>query len=296
MTNFNQTKLGHQLKHNALPDMALKDLLPGDVILSRGICTGKGLCISDIIVALDGGDYSHAAVFDGKHFVQATTKGVVASEPVRQIEHQSYLHVYRFLDSEGNPLDVSLPSLPVTNASHTMLGMPYAYDELVLVAMLVIMRKVTSISLLKDIIELFGGVALTKLREWYEKHIKHSESRSVICSEVVAQSFWDASDGNGKPYGLEIEVIGRHRSGNELPQNLPLDCEQFLDNLEDFMAEENPLFYQANQLLLEQMTMKGMPSVKQTVIAGSRLLPANCVSPCDLQRCQTLHLVGNYVD
>lgn len=287
---------------NELANLSLKDLRPGDVILSRGICPGKKLCISDVIVKLDGGDYSHAAFFDGEHFVQATTKGVKASDPVRQKEHQSYLHVYRFHNEQGEPLDSpSLPSKPLVDVSHTLLNTPYAYDELVLVATLVLMRQITHVSLLKDIIEVFGGVALTKLRNWIKKHVLHNDEDSIICSELVARTYWSASPSKGVPYGLPIPITHRHKlkalaTADASDVESQQDYQELMRNLESLLSETQPQLMTAIDLHREQQQLMQGANSRDVLIGGSTLLPANCVSPCDLQRSPALKLMGNYID
>jgi len=281
-----------------LPGVHFADLRRGDILLSRGICPGKKLCISDIIVKLDGGDYSHAAFFDGQHFVEATSKGVKADPPHRQSEHQKYLHVYRFHDDAGNPLDSpNLSSTPLITQAHKLLEMPYGYDELLLVAVLVCLRKTTSIPILKDLLELLGGYALTKLRELINKYIRHHDKKSIICSELIAVSFWNASN-NGVPYGIPIKITGRHKlklasfSAEQIKS-----YDQLVAEIESLFDQIDPKIVTDIKLQLDHQDQVSAGNADQLpLIAGSKYLPANCVSPCDLQRSPALRCIGNYLD
>jgi len=284
-----------------LPEMNLKDLKVGDVLLSRGKCdTGKRFCISDLIVKLDGGDYSHAAFFDGEYFVQATTKGVQLSPPTILPEHQHYLHVYRFHDSNGKELDSPhLPSAELVNYARGLNNIDYGYDELVLVGILLLMRRGVGIRLFRDAMEVLGGIGLVALRKWFRKILGKGET--IVCSELVSEVFWNPSDNKGVPYALPIEITKRHRlklpSDDELPTpEQLLECEEFQKELEAVFEEAMPGFSQAltEHRAEEEKILSGAAN-GMTIPGGSKRLPSLCVSPCDLQRSPALRLVGNYI-
>ena len=284
---------------NELPDMTSADLKEGDVLLSRGICaTGTRVCISDVIAKLDGGDYSHAAFYDGEHFVQATQSGVAASEPTILPEHQSYMHVYRFHDSDGNPLgSPNLPSAKLVEHAQSLVGTPYGYDDLVLVGILLLLRRYPGNRTISEVLEVLGGIALTKLRKWLRALLGKRE-QTLVCSELVSEVFWQPSDASGAPYGLPVEITHRHRIKSELPTAQELqDYEALLEEVESAFEEVSPGFSaqlaqhreDENQLMSKQ----GLSSY--ILIGGSKRLPSNCVSPCDLQCSPALKVVGNYV-
>ena len=287
---------------NDLPDMMLTDLKVGDVLLSRGKCEpGKRFCISDLIVKLDGGDYSHAAFFDGEHFVQATTEGVKLSDPTILPEHQSYLHVYRFHDQKGNELgSPTLPTDGLVSYAQDLEGRDYGYDELVLVGMLLLMRKRRySILYFRDALEVLGGIGLSKIRSWIRNILGKGET--IVCSELVSEVFWNPSDARGTPYGLPIEITKRHRLKSPTPEDQLNEAEiaemnEFLDEFEAAFEEAIPGFGESldAQFKAEDRIMSGAAN-GITLIGGSSSLPSMCVSPCDLQRSPALRLVGNYI-
>lgn len=286
---------------NDLPDMILADLKVGDVLLSRGICEpGKRFCISDLIVKLDGGDYSHAAFFDGAHFVQATTNGVKLSDPTILPDHQAYLHVYRFHDQKGNELgSEALPTAGLVSYAQSLVDRDYGYDELVLVGILLLMRRRLGIGLIKDALEVLGGIGLVKLRSWLRKILGKGET--IVCSELVSEVFWNPSDAQGTPYGLPIEITKRHRVKSAMPGEQLSDSEltemnEFLDEFEAAFEEAMPGFGESldAHCQAEDQILSGAAN-GITLIGGSSRLPSLCVSPCDLQRSPALKLVGNYI-
>ena len=286
---------------NDLPDMMLADLKVGDVLLSRGKCEpGKRFCISDLIVKLDGGDYSHAAFFDGEHFVQATTEGVALSLPTIVPDHQSYLHVYRFHDQKGNELgSPTLPTDGLVSYAQNLETRDYGYDELVLVGILLLMRRRLGIGLVKDALEVLGGIGLVKLRSWLRKILGKGET--IVCSELVSEVFWNPSDARGTPYGLPIEITKRHRLKSPTPEDQLSESEmaemsQFLDEFEAAFEEAMPGFGESldAHFKAEDQIISGAAN-GIILIGGSSSLPSMCVSPCDLQRSPALRLVGNYI-
>jgi hypothetical protein len=65
----------------ALPELRLADLAPGDLILSRAKLCIPGGWESALIVLLDGGDYSHGAMFNGEAFIEMISAGIVKITP-----------------------------------------------------------------------------------------------------------------------------------------------------------------------------------------------------------------------
>ena len=78
-----------------LPVSALR---PGDVLLS---CGTEALSI--LISRLDGGDYSHSAVWDGAKAVDATPDGVVRHDLQHDMDEQWFIDAYRWHSPPRHP-------------------------------------------------------------------------------------------------------------------------------------------------------------------------------------------------
>ncbi len=287
-------------KPQDLPDMHLKDLHVGDVLLSRGQCPPdhRGICLSDLIAKLDGGDYSHVAFFDGEHFVQATTHNVQASKPVILPAVQKYMHVYRFHSNDGKPLgDSGLPTEKLVEYARSTINTPYGYSQLVLVGILVLLRRYPGPETIKDILEVLGGIALYKLKQYIESLIG-DRAKTLVCSELLSEIFWQPSNSDGQPYGLPIEITKRHRIKVDVP------TQEQLDEYQHLVTELETVFEQATPNTMAQIRQHreaidpNLLGHEESVIliGGSAKLPSMCVSPCDLQRSPALRLIGNYVD
>ncbi|MCP3870535.1 MAG: hypothetical protein GY703_21070, partial [Gammaproteobacteria bacterium] len=120
-------------------ELNMTDVKAGDVLLSYG----DGW-ISDIIRVVDGGDYSHAAFFDGQDIVEAGLRGVVITPLEKEVEAQKYVDVYRFKSDTGSTFSLpDWPSEPVVQRAHYYFdkGTEYADNQLYLVGLLIVVRK-----------------------------------------------------------------------------------------------------------------------------------------------------------
>ena len=278
-----------------LPTLHEADLRKGDVLLSRGI--GR---LSDLIVRLDNGRYSHGAVFDGEHFVQATTKGVVAWPPTILREHQWYMDVFRFHTQAGVELDRGGPtSDPVLKVAHSFIGDQYSYDELALVAVLALLRKSAALPCVDELVEILGGIGLMALRNFIRDDVLKCKKKAMFCTEVVVRSFWQASDPKGNPYGLRLDLTHRHRDtthdASSTPQSNGSSASRFekvITAIEHALAELDPGL--VADLKASKLAASTLGSL--TPIAGDRMFPAGCISPCDLQESPSLKRLGRYND
>jgi hypothetical protein len=269
----------------ALPELRLADLAPGDLILSRAKLCIPGGWESALIVLLDGGDYSHAALFNGAAFVEMIGVGIVASPPRVKTHVHRYSHVYRFHDPDGADLDQRLPSGPVTHAADGYLNSVnrYGYTELVMVAIILVLRGAFARPWQRACFELLAGIVLTRLKRLVDKW-RDERVVTMTCTQFVSQSYWDAHQATAETYGVRILVRRRHRDPRARPLNGVLDrVHTELTRLDPALGES----------LTAQLRHDAPPD---EVIAGSPLLPTNCVSPCDLQRSPSLTLLGRYVE
>ncbi|HLK39829.1 MAG TPA: hypothetical protein VKU41_23895 [Polyangiaceae bacterium] len=103
------------------------DLEPGDVLLSLGV--GK---LSEAIRQLDGGQYSHAALWTGSEILEATLPEVTSHPMADSLkEHpRVYIDAYRHRAAAGK-------TDAVVRQARRLLGQPYAKGDLLLLTALV---------------------------------------------------------------------------------------------------------------------------------------------------------------
>jgi len=182
-----------------------KDLRPDDVLLSCGQDP-----ISMVIRKLAGGSYSHAAVWNGTEVVEATDKGVVGRSLTHDVKKQWYNDAYRWQPQPANGHvfgDATYPYQPVTTQVDALAGagIKFAYDELLLAAVVIAASKAPRNPLLK----IAARLVAAEVAAWIHKNITSGGKRSMMCTEVVSTSFWKAIP--NPQYAIKI-WIGSARS------------------------------------------------------------------------------------
>ncbi len=274
---------------DSLVPLRLKDLQPGDVILSRAKFLIEGGWESALIVWLDGGRYSHAAVFNGHAFVEMIGVGIVASAPRVKTHVHRYSHVYRFHDRDGREMDGDmLPAAPVVAEADGLLNTVnrYGYAELLMVAVVIVLRGAFMSRRQRAVVEVLGGVLLTALKRLIDD-LRRNRTVTLTCTELIARCFWRASDPRGTPYGVLIRLFNRHRGNRDVSDRMTGITQALTRELMRLDADWTIA-------LTSPREPNGV--LPETLIAGSPLLPANCVTPCDLERSPSLRLLGRYVE
>lgn len=177
-------------------EMDMSEVKAADVLLSYG----NGW-ISWGIRLFDGGDYSHAALFDGNNIVEAGLRGVVMTPLEKEVAAQKYVDVYRFKSDEGSSFSVpDLPVKPVIDRAHHYLQAEtkYANNQLYLLGFLLALNKFPYDRVKKVALRTCLILAL----KLYKKIAQGKETKSVVCSELVYRSFYEAEP-RGK-YGLYV--------------------------------------------------------------------------------------------
>ncbi len=256
------------------------DLKKGDVLLKR-----TEAWESYLIMALDQGGYSHAALFDGEGVTDAGTQGVTRRAMFDDCD------VYRF-NGKVNPSD---PVIDVA-MDYVRQKLPYDYTALYLVGLLMVVRLIT-IPSLRIAVEFFGAILLAQIRKALEK-MRREGKQAFTCSEFVATCYWDASDDRGVPFGLPIKLTNRHT-----PLWLPRDLasghrESKAERLRrDVMLELSrvrPNLSEEQRRVQDAVRSMNSNPLNKDPIAGSPLMPAAFVSPGDLQHSPSLIFVGRY--
>jgi hypothetical protein len=269
------------------------DVKDGDVLLSCG--WGK---LSKTICLLDGGNYSHSAICAGADVnsmplvIEATKKGVVANQLKDEIAVQKYVDVYRFKADTGDTFESpEWPPKPVVDKAiyYKDRGTQYAYNQLFLMGMLVLMRKVP-----------VGKLGQARLRYWLAKFIKHfkdnstSSKENVICSELIYRCFYEANAEPKGKYGLTIS--GTISPDGHLIKALAPGANP--PNM-GFDQETTALFQEAAKVLLKirpdlQETFRhaSKPGNSFSIRSANPNVCADMVTPCDLQKSPNLKPVG----
>lgn len=165
-------------------------LEPCDVLLYYG--TGW---ISDLIREFDGGPYSHAAIWNGKHVIEAGADGVKKRTLKTSVRGAKYVDVYRWIDDDGQPLgSAGYPPEPIVHRieHYREEGDRYAYEALLLLALLTTARRVSAdISpLLARILRAFLDEAFSLLTD-----LMADGKEPMICSELVYRCYTEADAG-----------------------------------------------------------------------------------------------------
>ena len=171
--------------------LRLGDLLPADVLLSRG--HGR---IADMIVAADRAGYSHAALWSGTAVIEATGDGIAERPFVGTSD------VYRYLRN-GRPLDEAL-RMRIVQTARGYLGAGYAHGELLLLGALVAFGWRPERPLLETALELLGGPEAPQLALFFENRLASQGRMPMICSELVARAFYEVDPTHA--YALRVST------------------------------------------------------------------------------------------
>ena len=261
-----------------MSQLRASDLRPGDLLLSMG-SSWK----SRLIRILDGGHYSHAGLWDGERVIMSGERGIE--------RHSLYsCDVYRF-QHQGIPLgDGELDPQVLLEQARGYLEVPnrYGYTGLYLVGLLMIMRRLAHPAWRRMLVELLGGLLLSKIKEAIDRHFP-SGVVAVTCSELVTRIFCDARRVTGAPFDILVELEGRH----EWPAWPPVGgrFERLMQETEDALSQVDPHLPQA----IARARFAAQSSPNEIVVAGGPLAPACFVSPGDLEHSSSFVKVGQVV-
>ncbi|MEM6999733.1 MAG: hypothetical protein AAF529_03035 [Pseudomonadota bacterium] len=258
-----------------LPTLAANALQDGDVLMMRGNAN-----ISTLIQKLDGGSYSHAAMFswtDGAPCVwDHSNKLVMGPVPLEKGIHGSrWVHVYRF-EKDGHPLGSdAFPSAPVIKALSVHKGAPYDEHLLMLAGVVALAahmpKRGVQRMLLRELLN-----RLLKALDWYLDRHQLNEN-TLICTAVPALAFWGAEHSQqNHAYALEVDLA--RRSPAILDDEL----------LRAVIAEIRDRFLSSRP----ELSLAGAPATERWVAAGGGAMPVNLLSPSDLEFSRTLQRVG----
>ncbi len=259
-----------------------QDLCPGDVLLSSG-----SAAISEAIKGLDGGWYSHAALWTGESVIDSSDPGVCERPLAEALSDRVYLDVYR------RPNFPPAEQMKVVAEARKFLGRHYAYGDLFLAC-----------SILASGSFLFRGSvraqqwwlwAANECRSRLDKATK-AKNELVTCSELVARSF------AGAGLFLSINLNGlREYKGPELYEALKEFVQDHLSvarapgSLADVLAElqQQYLALRGGELAALLPTSEGaQPRRLPAELRAGKNWDVNLVTPRDLMQSPDLDLVG----
>ncbi|HVH09469.1 MAG TPA: hypothetical protein VM736_06705 [Gemmatimonadales bacterium] len=255
--------------------------------------------IDRVIVKLDDGIYSHAAVWDGECVVEATTRGVLRTT-LEDEETQQYLDAYRWQPSppNGHVLgDTDYPSEPVTHEADTIAasGAKYSYHKLMLAALVIGVSKVPP----DPITRTFVRKVLNQFAKWVLA-LEKDGKRGMTCTEVVSTTFWDASP--QRRYAINIRVDGSRDSEA---------IRAVAGGPRGQLARRAVSGYERDKRKCLALFLKGASSLSRDTLrrwgeaqadalklgprvtqGGGPDVPLACVTPRDLQRSPDLKCIG----
>ncbi|MBN1640405.1 MAG: hypothetical protein JXA09_04145 [Anaerolineae bacterium] len=158
--------------------VALKDLLPGDVLLYKGTAV-----ISRAIRFFDGTEFSHAALYMGDSQVaEALAKGLVKREYTADVMGDTWVQAHRL---KSAPPDMS----PVVDTAQAYVddGNRYGYEQLLLLAFLCMTRKLSFAPSLRRLVRRALDNAAAVLTD-----LIGAGREPMICSEFVFRAYDEA--------------------------------------------------------------------------------------------------------
>jgi hypothetical protein len=167
------------------------DIAPGDVLLFHG----RGF-ISWAIRKLDGTRVNHAAIaLDGDRLGEAAGSGLRRSSIVQAVANNDSTVVRRLPDQDLAPV--------LAKANFYLDGhVPYAYQQIVLLALLTTTRKIPMPQFAKRLVRSVLDHAAAALNAMVD-----SGAKTMICSEYVYRCYDEASDQTPDPFA--IDILGR---------------------------------------------------------------------------------------
>ncbi len=255
------------------------DLKPGDVLLYHGTAL-----VSRLIRLFDGTEYSHASIWVGDHVVEALGNGVNARGLKVSTADAKYTDVYRYRNKDSGLMlgddNSPLPAKPVLDQAKQFETDKdrYAYEEILLLALLASTRQLTTpVPLLGFILRNFLDHAADLLAR-----LIHEKKEPLICSELVYRCFSQA----GQNY--KIRIHGADMAMATMAAAVPpLVPAQDLSGYQSAAAS-----FLANYQAAKAVNTGPRPLATAPAAAAMAAAVANFVTPGDLKKSPDLQLLG----
>jgi len=272
------------------PDLRVMDpqeLRDGDVLMMLGMGDFHGIPISWLIRFLDGGAYSHSAMVtleDGKPMVWDHSKEWKLA-PVSYEEgvgNHYWAHVYR-LRKHGEAVGSErYPALPIVKVLDRHRGDPYEINFLILAGVIGVISQMPKD---EDVRRLVKWV-LFRLAELISVLIDSSDIKHdmLICTSVTGLAYWEALNTIPNDYALRAD-LDRHR-GDDDPKDEDWDAA-----VEALMTQLRRIYNNLDEQIAARQEALRSGNSSWVDVGGPRL-PANLVSPADLEFSNVLERVG----
>ena len=280
--------------------ITIADLVPGDVILSCGPATDA---LDNLIKLVDQGDYSHTSLYIGvdktmPKVVEATKAGIMYDDITVDLDAQDLVDVYRYVSPDGHHLgDPGWPVDPILARAMNFVGANYAYDELMLGAIVVLAAQKSSDDPDWDaLLRLCMMLGAKGFLDWLNG-AKSSGKTPMTCVEVATTAFWQADPDKHK-YALQVQLV---RSGGNVAtmtlQRAPASADMdkirtITGQIEDALARTSPKHLVAASKAAagkHEAKMAAMPPPPPQTVGGAML---GLCTPRDMETSPTLKFVG----
>ncbi|PYT12233.1 MAG: hypothetical protein DMG59_23990 [Acidobacteria bacterium] len=257
-------------------------LTTGDVLLYHGTSF-----FSKIILALDGGNYSHAAIVHDGHMTEALSNGITENTPAASTASAKYVDVYRFVKDGARLGDAAFPVAPLDSAIQAFENSPqrYAYEEILLLALLCSTRKVTAAAHLPGLAMIVRNI-LETASDTLAKLIAAGRE-PVICSELVYRCY----ENSGPNYKLLIrgaDIPDAKALAATLQPAAAAELREIHARAAEFLAN----YYQAKRIRVTPAAGRGTAAAVAVPALVEVAAVADFVTPHDLEASPNLQLIG----
>ena len=176
-----------------LDQLTQNDLRPGDVLLHR-----SRHWVSTLIRAFDGGEFSHASIYNGSHIVEMDAPGIVTKTVDQILANTSYVHVFRFRSNDGYQLGSrNCPYEPVLERIkyYANLQPRLAWGTFPILGALTLVRRAANESpVLCKMLDRIGAPV---------SNFVATRRNAITCTEFVYRCFAEAGD------AYDLRIMGR---------------------------------------------------------------------------------------
>ena len=239
-------------------EIELKDLKPGDILIFDGETDDL---ISRLIMAFTNSRVTHGAIFmqNGENAALADAgQDGINMHLVTSTPNARGVHVRRITKKGGFGDDFDKIVAPVTDIAYDYVkqGLVYPYSNLVLLAMILIYKDVSHVSLKQAAIIKLLKLAAAELKTLIDEKY-HDGKHTMVCSSYVYQCYLDASK-NNPDLKIDIkngDVDANLRAGKRTATLLDLYAEHAAEyNFnKTFTAENDEPVMESAQEVLEDL-------------------------------------------
>jgi hypothetical protein len=278
-----------------MADITAGQLQAGDVLLYHGTAF-----ISRLIRLFDGGAYSHASIYDGAQVVEALGQGITADAVATSVSGAAYVDVYRFVTDQGTMLGPGLTAQPVVNTIKSYLQKHdrYAYEEILLLAVLCSSRRISGIN---AVLAMVLRNLLDSAAALLAKFVAGGK-QPMICSEFVYRCYFES----GSAYFIKVRgadvaaaaaaaVIAATVAPAPVVAAAALASDPSSDAVAAFQADAAEFLVQYEAASLQapkNRAAKGKRAKRQPLAPVIAAAVPDFVTPRDLQRSPNLIKIG----